>query len=44
MQLGIENYQYSDSYFAVIHPFTYILIGIFALVSVSVFLILKNKK
>lgn len=44
MQLGGVNYQYTDSYFVIAHPFTYILIGILVLVSVTTYIRFKKRK
>lgn len=44
MQLGSENYQLKDSYFVVIHPNTYVVIGISVLIIVITFFILKKRK
>lgn len=44
MQLGSENYQYEDSYFVVVHPFTYVVLGILILVSIVTFITLKKRK
>jgi len=44
MQLGSENYQLKDSYFVVIHPNTYVIIGISVLIILIAFIILKKRK
>lgn len=44
MQLGSEDYQYEDSYFVIVDPFTYIVIGVLGLVSVIIFIALKKRK
>lgn len=48
MQLGSENYQLKDSYFVVIHPNTYVIIGISVLIILVIilitFIILKKRK
>ncbi|MGV3464976.1 MAG: LPXTG cell wall anchor domain-containing protein [Heyndrickxia sp.] len=44
MVLGTENYQYEDSYFVIVHPFTYIVIGVLGLIGVILFIIFKKKK
>ncbi|MGD6876252.1 LPXTG cell wall anchor domain-containing protein [Bacillus infantis] len=44
MQLGSENYQFEDSFFVVVHPFTYVVIGILVLVSVVAIIALKKRK
>lgn len=44
MQLGSENYQLKDSCFVVIHPNTYVVIGISVLLIVITFFILKKRK
>lgn len=44
MQFGSENYQYEDSYFFIVHPFTYVVIGILGLVGVIIFIALKKRK
>ncbi|RYI27610.1 LPXTG cell wall anchor domain-containing protein [Bacillus infantis] len=44
MQLGSDDYQFEDSYFAVVHPVTYIVIGIFVLVSVAAIIAFKKRK
>src|SRR5689334_4939726 len=44
MQFGSENYQYEDSYFVIVHPFTYVVIGILGLVGIIIFIALKKRK
>ena len=44
MQFGSENYQYENSYFVIVHPFTYVVIGILGLGGVIIFIALKKRK
>ncbi|TWT26575.1 LPXTG cell wall anchor domain-containing protein [Planomicrobium sp. CPCC 101110] len=44
MKLGSENYHYENSYFVVIHPFTYAVIGILIVLSAVTFILYKKKK
>ena len=44
MQSGSENFQYEDSFFVIVHPFTYVVIGILGLVGVIIFIALKKRK
>ncbi|MCM3364018.1 hypothetical protein ACTNDN_03615 [Niallia sp. HCP3S3_B10] len=44
MLLGSESYQYKDSYFVVVRPITYVVIGILVFVSVVTFITLKMRK
>ena len=43
MPFGSENYQYEDRYFVIVHPFTYIVVGILGLVGVIIFIGFKAK-
>ncbi len=44
MELGSEDYQFKDSYFIMIDPFLYILIGFFIIISAITFIIVKKRK
>lgn len=44
MQLGSENYQFKDSYFVIVHPFTYAVIGILGVVGIIIFMKLMKRK
>lgn len=44
MQLGSGDYQLEDSFFMVIHPFTYVVIGIALLIVILTFILLKKRK
>lgn len=43
MPFGSEDYQLKDSHFIVVHPFTYVVIGIFVLISITA-IAMKLKK
>lgn len=44
MNVANENYQYQDSYFVVIHPLTYVVLGIVGLLGVLFIIALKKRK
>lgn len=44
MQFGSEDYQLEDSYFVIVHPFTYVVLGILGLVGVIIFMTLIKRK
>ncbi|MED4404263.1 LPXTG cell wall anchor domain-containing protein [Metabacillus fastidiosus] len=44
MLVGSENYQYKDSYLVVVHPFTYVVIGILGLVAITIFITWRKRK
>lgn len=44
VKLGSEDYQLEDSYFVIIHPFTYVILGILGLVGVIILIALKKRK
>lgn len=44
MHFGSQNYQIQDSYFVVIHPFTYVFIGLLVILSAAIFITVKKRK
>ncbi|WP_432703325.1 hypothetical protein [Lysinibacillus sphaericus] len=44
MQIGREYYQMQDSYFLIIHPIVYVVIGVLAFIGITLCFVWKRKK
>ena len=44
MQLGSAYYQYAESHFVIVHPFTYIIIAVVVLAGASTYMRFKKRK
>lgn len=44
MQVGREHYQVQDSYFLMIHPIIYVVLGVLSLIGITLFFVWKRRK